>query len=125
MAYLGMLSLGAFIGTIITLATLSTTNWSDVGKVLTDLIGAAFTGGVFTFIQFLGGKKIGEGLFLYPVGLVLGMMWVYSKTAMINITSEKVESQILGWLHILGLVLMTLAALAILFTSKFRSMLPK
>src|ERR1700730_3168658 len=74
MAWLGMFCLGAFIGFVTTFGLIKITDWSRPGNVLTSVISAAVAGGVFTFIQYLGGASLGSALFLYPVGLAYGAL---------------------------------------------------
>ena len=61
-------------------------------------------GAVFGFLSFLGGPQIGNALFMYPVGLLLGLMWFYGGIAVANIQSTNPSLRLLGWGHMLGLV---------------------
>lgn len=122
MNYLGMLALGIFVGTIITVGVINTKDWTKIHGLLVTLLGAALSGAVFGFIEYLGGQSLGDALFNYPVGLLLGMMWAYVWVAARHIREGH---RLLGWLHIAGVVIVTLLALLILFSPEFRGLLPK
>lgn len=116
-----MLALGIFVGSIITNGVIKTKDWTKLHGLLLTLLGAALSGTVFGFIDYLGGQRLGEALFNYPIGLVLGMMWVYVYAAAEHIREGY---HWLGWLHIVGVVIATVLALLILFSPAFRALLP-
>lgn len=117
-----MLFLGIFVGTIITVGVIKTKDWTKLQGLLVTLLGSALSGSVFGFIDYLGGQRLGDALFNYPVGLVLGMMWAFVAEAAENIRRGYPW---LGWLHIAGVVLATILTLLILFSPAFRKLLPK
>jgi hypothetical protein len=121
MKYLGMLALGIFVGSIITVGVINTKDWTKLQGLLVTLLGSALSGAVFGFIDYLGGPKLGDALFNYPLGLVLGMMWVYVEAAARHIREGY---RWLGWLHIAGVVIATVLTLLILFSPAFRECLP-
>jgi hypothetical protein len=119
MAWLGMFCLGAFIGFVITYGLTKTTNWENPGNVFTSAISAAVAGGIFTFIEFLGGTSLGSALFLYPVGLAYGALCANIRW----VTGNNVNWWIAG-LHI-GAFAAASVALSLLFVWQwFRSLLP-
>jgi len=124
MEALGMLALGTFVGSVIATGIRKTQDWSDLQKVLTTLISAALAGGVFTFLEYLGGNALGKALFLYPVGLLLGLAWLSAETAVANVQGANGPARVAGWLHIVGLVVITLLAVLTLLSSRFRGLLP-
>ena len=119
MIWLGMLTLGAFIGFIVTFGLQKITDWSNPGNVFSAVISAAVAGGVFTFIQFLGGDKLGVGLFVYPVGLAYGALcnnlrWV---------TDPNINKTI-AFLHIVGFAIASILLLLLLLWPPLRGWLP-
>jgi WD40 repeat protein len=124
MAHIAMLALGGFIGTIITVALMKTQNWSDSAKVVTALISSALSGVVFTFIEKVLGTSLGEAIFWYPVGLLIGLMCVYMEYAMGNIKSGKPILVTLGVAHIVGVVVIIGFVIALLLSPALRSLLP-
>jgi hypothetical protein len=119
MIWLGMLMLGAFIGFIIAYGLQKITDWSQPGNVFSAIISAAVAGGIFTFIQFLGGEKLGTALFLYPVGLAYGALcnnlrWV---------TGPNINRTIAS-LHIAGFCIASILLLLLFLWPAFRSWLP-
>lgn len=124
MAYLGFLALGVFVGTLICVAIGKTTNWTDAVKLVTALIGAALSGVVFTFIQWMHNQSFGPSIFMYPVGLAWSLIWLYAYEALINL-KEKGNLQIIGWLHISGMVIATVLVLLLLLSKDFRNLLPQ
>jgi hypothetical protein len=121
---LGMLALGLFIGSVVTIGIQATRDWSNLAKVLSTIFSAALAGTVFTFIEFLGGSKLGNALFYYPVGLLLGLMWGYARAALANVQAEHGNARTLGWLHLAGLFGCTLVVIALLFSPSLRGKLP-
>jgi hypothetical protein len=94
--------------------------WGDFTKVVTFVIGAAFTGAVFDFIGYLGGPQLGGAIFAYPVGLLLALMWFYGTVAVENIKVENNRSRnLLGWGHMLGLVAINIVAAALVLPPAF------
>ena len=124
MSYVGLLALGMFVGTLISIAVRQTTNWSDTIKVVVGMLGAALSGTVFTFIEKLLGTSLGAALFMYPVGLAWSLLWLYADQAVENVLGKDINQKIVGWLHIVGMVLGTLLVLALLLSKNFRDLLP-
>ena len=107
MQSLGMLALGTFIGWVVSYGLLQVTNWANPGNVFSAVISAAVAGGVFTFIQFLGGPNLGTALFMYPLGLAYGALCA----ALIWVGQERTLVMIL---HILGFTVASALLLALL-----------
>lgn len=124
MSNVGLLTLGIFVGTLICVAVRKTTNWSDAVKVIVALLGAALSGGVFTFIEKRLGTSLGPALFMYPVGLAWSLLWLYADQAIVSVNSSSSSQKIVGWLHIAGMALGTLLVLLLLLSEKFRKLLP-
>jgi hypothetical protein len=97
---LGVLSLGVFVGFILCLTLISSTNLTV--KITASVISAALGGGPVVFMHGLTFEK-----WMYPIGLLLGLAW----TRMI---SARNQSQGLGlvrlyaWLDILAIAGATL-----------------
>lgn len=114
MSYYGLLALGIFIGAVITISIQKNTNWKNTGSFIMTVIGAISTGGIFTLIEFLGGNELGDALFMYPIGLLLGLMWVFAKSATDNIKSTQKSAWILGVLHLIGIGIISIFVIIIL-----------
>lgn len=117
MASLGMACLGAFIGWVVSYGLAHVTDWSNPGNVLSAVLSAAVAGGVFTFIQYLGGTKLGDALFLYPLGLAYG--------ALSNSFHWLSDKWYLQLLHIAAFAFASLAILALMFSPELRARLPQ
>lgn len=124
MSYLGLLALGVFVGTLLSTAVRKTTSWSDAVKVIVAMLGAALSGTVFTFIEKMMGTTLGPALFMYPVGLAWSLLWLYADQAIENVKSSVANQQIVGWLHISGMILGTVLVLLLLLSQDFRDLLP-
>jgi hypothetical protein len=83
MAFVGMFALGIFVGGLVTLgfanAASSTENFL---KVLSAVLTGTFGGAVVAFMDKLnpqpsGAKIDGKSFFMYPVGLVVSLLWLY------------------------------------------------
>jgi hypothetical protein len=111
--YLGMLALGGFVGGFLILGIEHTKGLDDFQKLLATVFGAAFTGAVSSFISYLRGDRAGSEVYLYPVGLLLALMWAYGRVAVDNISSKEISIQFLGWSHMLGLVVINVLAVAL------------
>jgi len=89
------------------------------------MLGAALSGTVFTFIEKMMGTTLGPALFMYPVGLAWSLLWLYADQAIENVKSSVANQQIVGWLHISGMILGTVLVLLLLLSQGFRDLLPK
>jgi hypothetical protein len=120
MSSLGLLLLGAFIGTIVTYGLKHITDWTKPGAIFTAVISAAVAGGVYTFIQYLGGPKLGAALYFYPVGLAYGALCAN----MAWLTDRNSYKHPIAYLHILGFVVASILLLLLLLYPPIRSWLP-
>jgi hypothetical protein len=120
MAALGLFMLGAFIGFVVVYGLRAVTDWSNLGKVLTAVISAAVAGGVFTFIQRIGGSTLGDSLFYYPLGLAYGALCIQ----LTWITSSASGNNSYRNLHILGFAIASILVLALFLSPSLRSRLP-
>lgn len=129
MEAVGFLALGLFVGSIISISLLNIPSWNDWKGTMITIFGVAFSGTVFTFIEFLHQDEgPTEALYFYPVGLVLGLIWIIYSSASANIrnaTKVKYGGYIIGGLQIAMIVFLCLFTLAILFSSTARCMLPQ
>ena len=119
MSWLGLLMLGAFIGYVVTYGLRQVSDWSKPSNVFSAVISAAVSGGVFVFIQWLGGEKLGQALFMYPVGLAYGALCVNLRW----VTGQNVN-RVIANLHILGFAAASILLLLLLLSSEFRKLLP-
>ena len=125
MSFIGMLALGIFVGSIISIGVLKTTDWSKLQGLFVTILGSALSGAVFAFINYLGGTKLGDAVFLYPLGLLLALMWAYARAAAQHIQAPDKSLRLLGWLHLVGLLIVTGATTSLLFSPSLRELLPK
>jgi len=125
MSYVGLLALGIFVGTLLCIAVRKTTNWSDAVKVIIALLGAALSGTVFTFIDKILGSTLGNAVFMYPVGLAWSLLWLFAEQAIGNVRDPNINLRIVGWLHIIGMVVATVLVLMLLLWDGFRNLLPR
>lgn len=121
MDYLGLLTLGAFVGAIAALGVRyidSVENWQ---KVLLAILPAILSGVAIAFVDRF---KYSPALGAYPLGLVVAFLWTYSDVAVKNIarlptdpknanTGGYIGQRAIGVLHLLASSIATLAALAI------------
>jgi hypothetical protein len=121
MIYLGMLALGGFVGGLLTWGLQFVQAWRDFSKAVTFILGAAFSGASFGFLQYLlKTNPAGAAASTYPIGLLLALMWFYASIAIDNIRSQDRQRKILGWGHIAGLVAINMAAAALVLPPAFR-----
>jgi hypothetical protein len=122
MLWLGMCSLGIFIGAVITYGLRKISDWSKPGNVFTSVVGAAVAGGILLFIKYLGGDTHPEAVALYPVGLAYGMLcinltWLTEANNTLFIIGIKLA-------HIIAFVVATILLYLLFTNSSFRQMLP-
>jgi hypothetical protein len=83
MAFVGMFALGIFVGGLVTLGFRNaSTSVGDFLKVLSAVLTGTFGGAVIGFIDKYaapGSAKIDPmSLFMYPVGLLVALLWLYA-----------------------------------------------
>jgi hypothetical protein len=108
-----MLALGGFVGALLTLGIAHIDNYSSFKKVVMTILGAAFSGVVMKFAEKLGGSSSGGAFFMYPVGLLLSLFWLYAAVLVKLAIAPK--TRLFGVSGIVGLVLSTVAAVAFTF----------
>lgn len=118
--YVGMLSMGAFVGGILNFGLKHINDNKAFQKVATTILGAAFSGVVFVFLQYVYGKQTDpsflRSVFMYPVGLILSLLWSQIvETIEERITSSKPSKRILGWAHVLAVSIASIAIVVLLF----------
>ena len=116
MDYLGMFALGGFVGSLVTFGLRFIGNFPTFAKALTMILGAALSGTVLLFIDRL---DTGRAMGAYCVGLLISLMWSYARVAMDNLKSSSPAFRALGWAHIVGVVLATLVAAALVLPPAF------
>ena len=58
-------------------------------------------------MTFLNGDTDSNAEYMYPVGLLMGLLWFYGEIATGNMASEHFHRKLLGWLHMIGLIVLT------------------
>lgn len=120
MDYLGLLCLGAFVGTIVTYGMHFITNWDSAAKAMTAILAAALSGASVAFLDHF--SKHTEAVGAYCVGLLIALTWLYASVALANIRSDLPSLRLLGWLHLAGVVVINLVAAALVLPPAFRQM---
>jgi hypothetical protein len=120
LSYFGFFALGTFVSGIIIVGLRSVKN--DPGayvKVTSSSVGAIIGGALFPIISFVRNQSAqgGQGLFMYPVGLAVAMLWFFAEDARVNIKNGGTD-RLLGLIHfalVIGISLLaayTLVALS-------------
>jgi Mn2+/Fe2+ NRAMP family transporter len=124
MEYLGYASLGGFIGFLMALGLQFVTDMPAHKKALSYILAGAFGSVVFGFIQFLSSSSV-RGIFCYPIGLLLSLLWYYVRESTDNIKSDKKAMRYIGWAHLIGVILATTLALVLVLPPAFREIFTK
>lgn len=108
--YLGMLCLGAYVGGVINYGLLKIKDSDSYIKVSAAIFGTAFSGGVFIFLKFIFGEEnTSKAIYMYPIGLVLSLLWLQViKTIEEGIPSQSIKIQLIGWLHLAFIFIVTI-----------------
>jgi hypothetical protein len=116
--YLGLFSLGAFVGAIVTYGLRFIDGFSSFAQAVTLILAAALSGTSIVFLDRFANKTPALGA--YAVGLMVALMWAYAKVGVENITSENPSLRVLGWAHIVGVVIVSVAAAALVLPGAYR-----
>ena len=112
--FLGMLCLGAFVAGIMNYGLSHIKDTDTFSKVSASIFGATFSGVVFVFIEFFLKQHDDKtsvaykSVFMYPVGLLLSLLWLQINDTIKRITDELRPLKIIGWLHFSGLSIVTI-----------------
>jgi hypothetical protein len=107
---LGLFCLGAFVGTIGTLALKFVKGIPDWRNVLTMSLPAVLSGIVVVFVDKF---KYSPALGCYPLGLLVSLLWAFSDNAVQNIISGENDRRMIGFAHLTAAILLTLGAGAV------------
>lgn len=118
MDYLGLLALGGFVGAVVTYGLKFIDGFGSFAQAVTIILAAALSGTVVLFLDRFAHKTSALGA--YSVGLLVALMWAYATVAVEHIKSDNSSLRLLGWAHMLGVVLITVAAAALVVPSAFR-----
>jgi hypothetical protein len=121
MDYLGLLTLGAFVGAIAALGVRYINSVESWQKVLLAILPAVLSGVAIAFVERF---KYSPALGCYPLGLIIAFLWTYSDIAVKNIGGLPTDpnnaasggfpgQRPIGILHLTASALATLSALAI------------
>ncbi|MEL6838436.1 MAG: hypothetical protein AAFP85_04045 [Pseudomonadota bacterium] len=106
MSYLGLLCLGLFVGGVIGLAISDGSMWEKGTGAITAILGAALGGALGVFLQYAP-TDLGDAVFAYPIGLVLGVIWPFGRGSWAIIKTGEKGNKIYAGLHILILVIVS------------------
>ncbi|MGA7814530.1 hypothetical protein [Caballeronia sp.] len=118
MDFLGLFALGGFVGSIVTYGLRFVQGYDVFVRSITTILAAALSGTAIVFIDRFSAHTSALGA--YCVGLVIALMWAYSRIAVEHIGSDKPEIRLLGWAHIFGMVLSSVIAAALVLPPAFR-----
>jgi hypothetical protein len=107
MDYLGLLCLGAFVGTIATFGLRRVTSIQDWQTVLGFTLPAVLSGAAVVFVDRF---KYSPAFGCYPLGLVVALMWAYVQVAVDDIKNGPAALRVLGVLHLAAATLVTVSA---------------
>lgn len=118
--YIGMFSMGAFVGGILNYGLAHIADNKTFLKISTAILGAAFSGVVFVFLQFLLPEhaNLEKYVFMYPVGLLLALLWLQVPESINNrIAAGRTSLRVVGWIHFISVTLITILILSLLIFS--------
>jgi hypothetical protein len=101
---LGVVFLGGFVGFILGL-TLQLPKTLNL-KVAVSLIAAALGGAPLLFMRGLGFEK-----WMYPIGLVMGLLWTRIISARFSSASRSRQTQLFAWLDMVAIAVITLVVI--------------
>jgi len=122
--FIGMFSMGAFVGGILNYGLREIEDDSSFSKVVTTIFGAAFSGVVFVFLEFLinanatksGGNGSSEHIYMYPLGLIIALLWAQIPVSIEKyINSDKWLLKAIGIIHMIFMVVITIYLIKFLF----------
>jgi hypothetical protein len=116
--FLGLFSLGAFVGAIVTNGLRFIDGFGSFAQAVTLILAAALSGTSIVFLDRFANRT--NALGAYAVGLMIALMWTYAKVGVDNISSGNPSLRILGWAHIIGVVIATIVAAALILPMAFR-----
>ncbi len=117
--FIGMLCMGAFVGGVLNYGLSKIKDDNSFGKIVTTIFGAAFSGVVFVFLEYLVNKEdtSSEQIYMYPIGLILALLWAQVPYTIENrIKSDNVYVKIIGVIHFLGVSGITVFLIINVFT---------
>lgn len=123
MSFVGMLCLGLFVGAVIGLVMVKDSILSATNKTFSAIFGAAIGGGIGAFIQYID-APLGDAVYAYPMGLVLGFIWPFVKGSW-ELVREKdgIKNHPIAALHVLAVVLVSVLTFLIVMIPQVRGML--
>ncbi len=107
MDYLGLLCLGAFVGTIATFGLRRVASIQDWQTVLGFTLPAVLSGAAVVFVDRF---KYSPAFGCYPLGLVVALMWAYVQVAIDDIKTGTTSLKVLGVLHLAASTAVTVSA---------------
>ena len=128
LSYFGFFALGTFVSGIIIVGLRSVKN--DPGAYVQVSASTAFSalvgGALFPLISWFREQSVaapGQGLFMYPVGLAVAMLWFFAEDARVNIKNGGTD-RLLGLIHFAFVIGISLLATYILVTLSFSPVKP-
>ncbi|MEO1641540.1 MAG: hypothetical protein AAFU41_20105 [Pseudomonadota bacterium] len=119
MSYLGLLCLGLFVGGVIGMGVTEGKVWGSGPGAFATIFGAALGGSLGVFLQFA--PDLGDAVFAYPMGLVLGFIWPFVRGSW-GIVKEGDEGSFTFALgHVLVLLALSAFVLAMMMFPEMRA----
>mgnify|MGYP001794699759 CR=1 FL=1 len=123
MSFLGMLCLGLFVGGVIGLIMTQESQLSATSKTFTAIFCAAIGGGIGAFIQYIE-TPVGDAVYAYPMGLVLGFIWPFVKGSWALVREKDgVKKHPVATLHVVAVFLVSGMTFSVVMFPQFRSVL--
>ncbi|HTV81022.1 MAG TPA: hypothetical protein VME18_00095 [Acidobacteriaceae bacterium] len=122
MAYVGLLALGLFVGSVAVLGFKQAQN--DFVKGGPAILGAALSGVAMVFLErFLPKGTAADAVYMYPIGLLVAVPWFYLPEIIefgVGSAEAQLRHRALMTLAIIGTVAITALAATLSFVPEFR-----
>ena len=94
MDYLGLFSLGAFVGAVVSYGLQFIKSYTDFAKGVVTILTAALSGSATAFLDRFSNHT--KALGAYSVGLLIALMWAYAAVVVTHIRSTDGGLRLLG-----------------------------
>ncbi|MEO1640589.1 MAG: hypothetical protein AAFU41_15210 [Pseudomonadota bacterium] len=95
--------------------------WEDGTKAITTIVAAALSGSLGIFLQFV--DDLGDAVFAYPMGLVLGFIWPFVRGSWGILKNKEQGNRVYALAHVVTLVVVSLLVFALTMSPYARSLI--